>query len=345
MNAYPPESQYDTGLPFADQPILAELVAEPMVLRLPRRPSSIRRWLPIILFVATCFTTFFAGTHIAEVFVAAMERAMANEPAASQPGSPVAVHIDLEGILPSLLRNGLIYSACVMTILLCHEMGHYFQARRYRVPASLPWFIPMPFGPVGTMGAVIGMRPGFGDRKAIFDIGITGPLAGLVPTMIFAVAGLQFSHVENVPPNALQYGDPLLLRALYSMKFGPIADGQDVTMNPMLFAAWVGLLITSINLIPIGQLDGGHVLYALLRKKAHHVASWLLTAAVVAVVAAAVVYHYPTWILMLLLLLAMGPRHPPTANDNVPLGPLRVVLGWLTLAFVLVGFTPMPVKL
>ena len=120
---------------------------------------------------------------------------------------------------------------------------------------------------------------------------------------------------------------------------------MDIILHPMAFAGWVGLLITSLNLIPIGQLDGGHVLYALLRTKAHRVAEFLLMAAAVAVVIGAVVFHYPAWILMVLLLFVMGPIHPPTADDDVPLGTTRIVLGWLTLAFIFVGFTPTPFKM
>lgn len=309
MNDYPSEERYvgAWSSPAAPEPILAELVPQPVVV--PRRGprSAFWRYLPLFLFPATCLSTFFVGWL---TFQSAFQ--------------------------------GFVYSASLMTILLCHEMGHYVQARRYWVPATLPYFLPVPIPPIGTMGAVIAMRPGVGDRKAIFDIGITGPLAGLAPTLIFAVVGLRYS-VPMVPTSETTHiGFPLLMQALASFASPPVPEGMGLDMHPMAFAAWVGLLITSLNLIPIGQLDGGHVLYALLRQKAHRVASLFLMAATGAVVFLALVYHYPIWILMILLLLMMGPKHPPTADDSVPLGPTRVVLGWLTLAFVLVGFTPMP---
>jgi membrane-associated protease RseP (regulator of RpoE activity) len=264
-----------------------------------------RRVLPAILFVATCLTTVLAGWQMN----------------------------------PSLVM-ALWYAVPLMTILTFHEMGHFLQARRYRVPASWPFFIPMPLGFIGTMGAVIGMASNQGDRKQLFDIGITGPLAGLVPTLICCVIGIHYSTIEPVANGAIQFGDPLLLKLLVYLQLGPIPAGHDVALHPIGFAGWVGLLITSLNLIPIGQLDGGHVLYALLLKRAHIVAKCLLYGALILVA-----IYYPPWIVMILLLIIMGPEHPPTADDQVPLGRFRIILGWLTLAFIFVGFTPMPFKL
>jgi membrane-associated protease RseP (regulator of RpoE activity) len=236
--------------------------------------------------------------------------------------------------------NGPIYAVAVMGILVCHEAGHYIQARRYGVPASLPYFIPMPFSPIGTMGAVIAMRGHMGNRKALYDIGISGPLAGLVPTIICTYVGLALSHVEQIPPNArlFQFNEPLLFQWISQLFFGPLPENSIIIGHPLAIAGWVGMLITALNLIPIGQLDGGHILYALLRGKAHIVAWMLMIAAVVGMV---VTQQYG-WMLMLVLLFMMGPAHPPTADDEMPLGTGRVILGWLTLAFVIVGFTPTP---
>jgi len=260
----------------------------------PPRPRRRRRLLPLLLFLATCLSTYLVG--------------------------------------------GWLYAVAVMTILVCHEAGHFIQAWRYGVPASLPFFIPMPISHIGTMGAVIGMDARVGDRKALFDIGITGPLAGLVPTLICCVVGLQFTEPIALGPGVVRFGDPLLLRALCWLKFGPLPEGHDYVLNPVLWAGWVGLLVTALNLMPIGQLDGGHILYGLLRKKAHFVATFLLAAALVA----SVYFWFWWWWLMLGLLIWMGPKHPPTASDDVPLGTGRIVLGWLTLAFIVIGFTPKP---
>jgi membrane-associated protease RseP (regulator of RpoE activity) len=269
--------------------IRAEVVPE-------ENPHSLRRLrTPVLLFVATCLSTYFVG--------------------------------------------GLAYAGPLMFTLLCHEFGHYLQARRYHVLASLPYFIPMPIGDLGTMGAVIAMRSNMGDRKALFDIGISGPLAGLVPALFCCVVGLHLSTVGVlVPGRGHQLGEPLLFQFLASWFFGPLPEGQDIFLHPLAYAGWVGVFITALNLFPIGQLDGGHVLYALLRKKAHLVASSLLLVAVGAVL---LTQNYQ-WGLMLVLLVMIGPNHPPTSNDDVPLGTGRIVLGWLTLMFVIIGFTPTP---
>jgi len=258
--------------------------------------------LPLLLFVATCLSTLLSGSFFFG------------------------------------LADGWKYALAVMTILICHEAGHFFQARRYKVQSSFPYFIPMPFSPIGTLGAVIAMGSRIRDRRALFDIGVTGPLAGLIPTLIFCVIGVYISEPGFISPGGARFGDPLLIQWLARLNFGGLPEQHDILLNPMLFAGWVGLLITALNLIPIGQLDGGHVLYGLLRTKAHQVASLLLLGA------AAAVFWYGLWewTLMLILLMMMGPVHPPTADDHVPLGTGRIVLGWLTLAFIPIGFTPTP---
>lgn len=298
--------------------VQAELVemspAAPWEWREVRPVQPRRRWrLPVLLFVATCLSTLLVGMEMSGIE---------------------------KGYL-ALLAAGLSYSVPVMIILLCHEMGHFLQARRYGVYCSLPFFIPVPIPPFGTMGAVIAMEPRIGHRRALFDIGITGPLAGLVPTIIFLILGLQRSTIGIPSNNSQIFGDPLLFKFLADWLLGPIPAGHDVFYNPMAFAGWVGLFITSLNLIPIGQLDGGHILYALLRRKAHKVATTLLFAALFLVV-----WNWKdlnNWTLMLVLLFFMGPIHPPTADDDEPLGIFRYLLGWLTLAFIFIGFTPVPI--
>src|SRR3954468_24266562 len=154
------------------------------------------------------------------------------------------------------VTGGFAFAFALMTTLLAHELGHFIQAVRYGVPASLPLFIPMPFSPIGTMGAVIVMKPGKGDRRAIFDIAITGPLAGLIFAVIFSFIGLQLSEV--VPRNqagGLQLGEPLLFKALGYLVFGPLDPTPDVRLPSLVFAGWVGISVTALNLIPIGQLD------------------------------------------------------------------------------------------
>ena len=272
--------------------------AEDRAATVPSVPTQRRVLLPVLLFLATCYTTWTVG--------------------------------------------GPVYAGAIMFTLLCHEFGHFFQSVRYAVPASFPIFIPIPrpYSPIGTMGAVIVMKPYVGDRRAIFDIGITGPLAGLVPALVFSIIGLHLSHVVDTTgmKATLQLGEPLLFKGLEYLIFGPLGPHEEVAIHPLAFAGWVGVFITVLNLIPIGQLDGGHVLYGLLLRRSYPVAQFMLLMAMAGVV----LFGYWGWSLMILLLMFMGALHPPTANDGIPLGMGRTILGWATLCFVPIGFTPVP---
>ena len=299
----------------------------------PRGEIPTRKRLALFLLVTTCISTFFAGMI----------------PGGGMPNLFLIVQLYQQGILPQaellqFLQNGAYFSLALMAILGAHEMGHFLQAVRYKVPASLPYFIPMPITPFGTMGAVIFQGAGVADRKQMFDIAISGPLAGLVLALPIAFYGVSNSETAIIPPEhqGASYGDPLILEWMVEAVHGPMAENEDVLLNnnPLLFAGWVGIFITALNLIPIGQLDGGHILYSLFRKRAHAVATTLLWGAV-----GYMVYTgYYAYLMMVILLMFMGPRHPPTANDYVPLGTMRIILGWLTLGFIIIGFTPMPLK-
>ncbi|MCH7687679.1 MAG: site-2 protease family protein [Planctomycetes bacterium] len=289
-----------------------------------RRPRS-RKKLALILFVATCFSTFLAGTGLWQfVFYPTL-----------------LVRILFRADLSTLLLHGISYAIPVMSILLAHEMGHYLQARRYGVPASYPFFIPMPITPFGTMGAVIVQGGGVADRKQMFDIAISGPLAGLVLAMPITYFGLVQAKIAVIPPNAAVdiWGDPLILQWMVTFIHGPLAENEDVILNPLLFAGWVGIFITALNLIPIGQLDGGHILYMLIGRRAHIVAMGLLWGAVAYMLFSGEM----SYMLIVILLFLFGAKHPPTADDRVPLGRMRIILGWLTLGFIIIGFTPTPI--
>ncbi len=218
--------------------------------------------------------------------------------------------------------------------------GHFAQARRYRVPASLPFFIPIP-NLFGTMGAVIGMDPDVPNRKALFDIGSTGPIFGLLPTLIFCYVGLlhdgQWVDRATIAPGRLfELGDPLILQWMAAWVLGPAPENHILTIGAVSYAGWVGLLVTSINLFPMGQLDGGHILYAIFGRRARPIARTLFVACVVGVI----VFRLYPWGLMLALIFFFGAAHDPTRHDDAPLGWPRTVLGWCLLAFVIVGFTP-----
>jgi membrane-associated protease RseP (regulator of RpoE activity) len=229
----------------------------------------------------------------------------------------------------------------LMAILLCHEMGHYFACLHYRVDATLPFFIPAPLiNPLaGTFGAVIRIRSAFPHRRALFDIGIAGPLAGFVvclPVLWLAVQEARFAP-EDPGAFLISLQDPLLFRWAMEWLKGPTPEGMTVVIGPIGTAAWFGLFITALNLIPIGQLDGGHVVYALLRRHAVLVSriAWWLSIVLIFFVG-------PSWILWSALVRLIGIRHPPTLDDYSPLGTGRVVLAIVALGVFVVCFLPNP---
>lgn len=305
--------QGEDGLPSVSA-LEAELSERARAARATLR-RRMRRWyiIALVLFVLTCFSTFFAGSMLTT----------------PENGDPV--------------RSGLLYSAGLMGILLAHELGHFFQSLRYRVPATPPLFIPMPAAITGTMGAVILQGAGFANRKALFDIAVSGPLAGLVFALPIAWFGVQQAEVVRVPEVATTFGDPLILQWMVQYHHGELPPGFDVILNPLLFAGWVGIFITALNLIPIGQLDGGHILYTLLGRRANQIV-WLVVLGAAGWMILRREWSYAPF-LILILILGRGPEHPPSADDTVPLGAGRIVLGWLTLAFFVIGFIPRPLNM
>jgi membrane-associated protease RseP (regulator of RpoE activity) len=261
------------------------------------------------------------------------------------------------------LWSGYPFALPLMAILLAHELGHYFAARIHRVDASPPYFIPMPFTLIGTFGAVIRMRESIGRRDALFDIGAAGPLSGLVIAIPVLIYGIAQSPIERLDPTAsyLVEGRSLLYVALLAWLKGPIAEGYDVMLTPTALAGWAGLLVTMMNLVPVGQLDGGHVAYALFGWK-QNVYSRRIRAALLAVaiavglisavrtqlqgapldeVAAALVAgsHWFVWWIVLTLMARMSKgEHPPVEAGE--LSPTRRKLAWFTLLMFVLLFMP-----
>lgn len=235
-----------------------------------------------------------------------------------------------------------LFSVPLMIILTAHELGHYWQTRRYNIPASPPFFIPFPLPPFGTLGALIRMSGRVPSAKALFDVGVSGPLAGFAATLVFLTVGLANSTLvdaESASGEALVFGEPLLFRWASLLFFDRSDPTRILTMHPTAAAAWVGLFLTTLNLFPMGQLDGGHVLYALLRRRA----VYFSTALFIAAAGAVFLFERWNWLLMLFLVALFGVEHPPTADDSTRLGPLRTAIGWAALAVVAIGFTPNPV--
>jgi membrane-associated protease RseP (regulator of RpoE activity) len=301
--------------------------------------------LPLILFLLACASTFYVGTRMFRVYRTVIDPATGEEVPVVVVDPDTHERRDIP-IWGATLLNGFTYAAAVMLLLAAHEAGHYLQARRYGVPASLPMFLPMPLGPLGTMGAVIFQQPGVANRKSLFDIAISGPLAGLAIALPLNWWGIATSEIKTFEPGkaVTVFTNPRIVDWMIAWIHRPLKPGEDIMLNPLVHAGWVGIFITALNLIPIGQLDGGHILFCLIGKKAHLVARALYLGAVGFVAYQLLRGHleYQVWPLMLVLLWLMGTQHPPTANDQMPLGITRTILGWLTLAFVLVGFVPTP---
>jgi membrane-associated protease RseP (regulator of RpoE activity) len=302
-------------------------------------PQKTRWWLHSLLFFATCATTFFAGGFSGQTD------------------------------LSFSVLSGIMYSACIMGILLVHEMGHYIASRLHRVDASLPYFIPFPLPPVGTFGAIIRMKSPPRTRGPMLDIGYAGPLAGLVVTIIVCFIGLRLSEVvplSDLPEGAFMEGNSLLYLALKSLAHPEMGPADDVFLHPIAWAGWLGIIVTSLNLIPAGQLDGGHVLYGLWGPKVHLKVARLVHVIVFAMgltglACYLVLNHGPTvswlresgyldivlrgsgmfmWLVWAILLRYVGGKHPPVEDPEAPLSTGRKLTGFVTLVVFVVTFTP-----
>jgi len=260
------------------------------------------------------------------------------------------------------LLEGWTFAVPLMAILLAHEFGHYFAGRYHRVDVSPPYFIPMPFFLLGTMGAVIRMQGDIRSRAALLDIGAAGPLAGMAIALPVVIVGLMISPVEALPQDGTPYlieGRSILYLALIQLTKGDIASGYDVMLSPTALAGWAGLLVTMINLVPVGQLDGGHIAYALFGPSQDIYSERIRKALPAVALVVGLAYGLPAyfeglrgerlvqefaagahWIIWALLLWwmkrAAGAKHPPTGSK--PLGTARRRIAWLTLVlFVLLA--------
>jgi Zn-dependent protease len=248
---------------------------------------------------------------------------------------------------PQLWAIGVPYAAALLTILGVHEMGHYVAARRHKADVTLPYFIPMPIG-LGTMGAVIRLKSPIKNRKQLFDIGVAGPLAGLAVAVPLLIIGLATSPVVFIgrPLPGTQEGNSILYLLLKLITKGQIlpGGGYDVSINAIAFAGWFGLIVTMINLLPIGQLDGGHITFSLFGRKQWKIA---VVAQVLLLVgglylAFATGEFLNVWILWAILAQVFGLRHPPPLDDLTPLDQKRRLIGYATIVIFLLILTPLP---
>lgn len=275
--------------------------------------------LPIGLFIATIFTTLWAGAY--QTYTGTTR-------------GPLDFLLDS----PEALWRGIPFAATLLTILVTHEFGHYLWSRFHRVPASLPLFIPGPPHFIGTFGAIIRMRAPIMNRRALFDIGVAGPLAGFAVALVALVIGLNLSTVvDRTSTYGLQLGEPLLLQFVSWIIIGSLPPQADVLLHPIAFAAWFGLFVTSLNLIPIGQLDGGHVAYALWGPRQRTMAF-----AIVPVLIVLGFVGWPGWFVWAFMSGLWGLGHPPVRNPELSLGTGRILVGWFAFFVFVVTFAPIP---
>ncbi len=294
------------------------------------------RWgLPLVLLVLTFLSTFYVGAGMV------LGRAPASLPE---------------------LGAGWVFSLPLMGILLAHEFGHFFAGMYHRVDVSPPYFIPVPFFLLGTMGAVIQIRERIRSRNALLDIGAAGPLAGMVVAVPVVIYGIATSPIDSLPEgNYLIEGRSILyLGLLYALK-GPIPDGYDIMLTPTALAGWAGLLVTMINLLPFGQLDGGHVAYALWGRRQNQISGYVIRLLPGLALLVCIAYGLPSYLegargerlfydasaglqwlvwafVLWILTRATGPGHPPTEDSAV--SPRRRIVGLLTLSLFALLFMP-----
>jgi len=289
-----------------------------------------RLWLNVLLFIVTIFSTFFVGFswsinyRFAESLTQDVEFSL-------------GPHVFLD---PQIIGLSLIYAVALIGILLGHELGHYLACRYYKIDATLPFFIPAPTI-IGTMGAFIKIRSPITQKRQLFDIGVAGPLVGYILSVPALIYGLSLSKAVTAVPDegSIIFGEPLLLKIIGSYFFRGVPSDFDIILHPVAFAGWVGILVTALNLFPIGQLDGGHIFYAMIGKKSVRYARLILVIFVVMGV-----FFWVGWFVWAVLISVLGVKHPRIIDEYVPLSPLRKIIGLAVILIFVLSFIPDPVK-
>lgn len=316
----------------------APLEVEPIRIPVARRfavPPRRRIGLPLLLFLLTVMSTLFVGLHLTQAYEQ-------NRPPYTEAIYFPIFHQVAEN--PELLLAGWPFAVTLLGILLAHELGHYFACRYYGIVASYPYFLPAPTL-IGTMGAFIRINSPIVNRRALFDVGIAGPLVGFVLAVPALALGVAYSKVipGAASESAILFGNPPLVWFLEKL-FWPGVPSEDIFLHPIGRAAWVGLFATALNLLPVGQLDGGHIVYAIAARR-HRLLSRtfllsLLIAGFVGIWFPELVW--PGWFFWGGLLLLIGMRHPTVLNPGPPLDRRRMWVAALGLLVFLLCFTPVP---
>ena len=246
---------------------------------------------------------------------------------------------------PSDITKGLPYSITILLILTCHEFGHYIFARIHKVDATLPYFIPIP-PPItifGTLGAFIRIRDTIPNRRALLEIGAAGPIAGFVVAVPVLLYGLTLSNVVDLSTieNSFYLGDALLLKLATYVMFPGLGEHSDIMLHPIAFAGWIGLLVTMINLIPIGQLDGGHIAYALLGKKHDTFAKIMFVGLLIMGITVSV--NWLVWAVLIVILMR-SVKHPPILNEQDHLTKRDKLIGIICIIIFILCFIPAPLS-
>lgn len=293
------------------------------------RPARPRYWLHALLLLITFFTTLVVGARMQFNF-------LHSQPIFTTADDSLDIFPVKWALQGSHLWLGVPFSLTLMLILLSHEMGHYLYCRRYRVAATLPYFIPFPTL-IGTLGAFIRIRSPIRSRAELFDIGIAGPIAGFVVAVAVLIAGLALSkpmHAGYAGPS-FELGFPLIFRIVYLLHPGAAPLGS-LLIHPMAIAAWVGMFATALNLLPGGQLDGGHIVFAI-SPRSHRLVSRLTELALIPMG----YFFWVGWFLWAVLLSITGMRHPVVPEwPEIGLGRLRMAL--FALLMLILTLTPAP---
>ncbi len=269
---------------------------------------------PLILFFLTVLTTMFAGSlH----YLGSLDKFIKT--------------------FPGSLIYGFPFSFSLLSILLSHEMGHFLTSRKYGVQATLPYFIPVPHPLIGTFGAFIKIKSIIPDKKSLLRIGAAGPLAGIVVSIPFTIWGIMHSRIiPEQGAGGLYLGDPLLFNILIKILLPDIPEGYTVAIHPVAFAGWIGFFVTAMNLLPFSQLDGGHIIYALLGEKSHTLSLILFPVLIM------MGFLWPGWFLWGFLLLIFGLRHPPPMDNFTPLEKKDKIIGIICMIVLILTFHPVP---
>lgn len=244
---------------------------------------------------------------------------------------------------PRVYLAGLKFSIPLLTILGCHELGHYVAARRHGLTATPPFFIPfpVPFLGIGTLGAVIRIKDPIQNKRQLLDVGAAGPIAGFAALVPFLAYGIAASEVGEAPVGGayLEFGEPLIYRFLETLIRPGLGDDMTLWLHPTGVAAWFGILVTLLNLLPFAQLDGGHITYALFGRW-HRLLAWPLLGML-----AGLGFVWPGWWLWVVIAVVLNPRHPQLWDEDLPLDRRRQLIGWITIAIFVLCFVAEPIRI